>query len=106
MSKYQRALRTFDAAAITGNFQDVGDPIPFPTMKVTFINTSGVDVLITDQSSEEDIRIPANGTMSIGEGRVKINYDNNSVVFDKNAQLQIKQVTGAGVGTIIIQLFG
>jgi len=107
MSKLKRALRTFDAASLTANYQNIGAVIPFPVLKIAIINTSDVDVLIGDMSSEEDIRIPANSTMNIGEGFGNYgSYSSLKVVFTNNAQLQIKQVTAAGTGTIIMNLFG
>lgn len=106
MSRLSRALRTFDAASLTGSFQNVGSPIGFPSWRGTFINTSDVDVLITDQSSEDDIRVPANGTISISELIFSNSERPNKALFDSNVQLQIKQVTASGTGTIIIECMG
>ncbi len=107
MSKLSRALRTFDAASLTGSPQAIGAVIPFITTKVSIINTSDVDVLIGDGSSDDDIRVPANGSMNIGEGQQNFsNRGTNAVVFLKNVQLDITQVTGTGTGTIIINLLG
>ena len=68
MAKLQRALRTFDAASLTGSDADVGAIIPFTVLKASIINTSNVDVLISDQSTDEDMRVPANSTLNVGEG--------------------------------------
>jgi hypothetical protein len=105
MALMQRALRTFNAASLTANFQAVGAVIPFAVWEVAFINPSAVDFLITDLSAQNDIRVPANGTLNI----VGINYGGSrapSFVFAANTILQIKQATAAGTGTIIINLFG
>ncbi|MDC7243657.1 MAG: hypothetical protein PQJ44_06950 [Sphaerochaetaceae bacterium] len=92
---------------MTGSPQSIGAVIPFITTKVTLINTSNVDVLVGDGSTDDDIRIPANGSVSIAEGQQSFNNrTTNAVVFLKNTQLDITQVSGAGTGTIIINLLG
>lgn len=107
MRIYRRALRTFDSASLTASFQNIGSTIPFVTSTLSVINTSNVDVLITDGSSQEDIRVPANSTLNISESMISDgNNDINSIVFADNVQLQIKQVTTEGTGTIILNLLG
>jgi len=101
-----RALRTFDAASLTANFQDVGAVIPFTVWRGILINSSDVDALITDQSTEEDIRLPANGTVNVSELTFPSSARSDVPLFEANVQLQIKQVTAAGTGTIILLLFG
>lgn len=107
MGLLKRALRTFDSSSLTGSFQNVGAVIPFATTKAALINTSNVNVYITDGSSEENIEIPANGTVNIGEGiDIKSGRSQTHVIFLNNSQLQIKQVTGSGTGKIILNLLG
>lgn len=107
MAKLRRALRTFDTSTLTGSFQDMGSSIPFPVSKAALINPSDVDVLITDMSTEEDIRVPANSTVNIGEGISSYGQmASTGIVFTANTQLQVKQVTGAGTGTLVFNLFG
>ena len=102
----RRALRTFDTSGLTANFQDVGAVISFPAWRAIFINPSDVDVLITDQSSEEDIRVPSLGTVNISELSFANSNKRDLPLFQGNTQLQVKQVTGAGTGTLIIILLG
>jgi hypothetical protein len=106
MGIYRRSLRTFDAASLTGSLQNVGAIIPFATQKITFINTSDVDVLIADGTNEDNFRIPAMGTLSIGESLNNAAGVQTKFVLRENTQLQIVQVTAAGTGTIIIHCFG
>lgn len=108
MAKLKRALRTFDSASLTSSPQSVGAVVPFVVTKAAIINTSDVDVLIGDGSSDEDIRVPANGTVNIAEGHnvQGTNRTTDDCVFYKNVQLDITQVTGSGTGTIIINLLG
>lgn len=106
MSLYKRALRTFDTATLTASFQDIGAQVGFPVSKMAIFNPSNVDILITDQLSEDDIEVPAGGTLSLGEGLSNDNGTSTKFVFPANVQLQIKQVTGVGTGIIVMQLFG
>ena len=105
MAQMRRALRTFNAASLTANYQAVGDVVPFAVWQIAFINPSAVDFLLTDLSNEEDLRIPANGTLNVSG----INLESSNepkFIFAANTILQIKQATAAGTGTIIINLFG
>lgn len=105
MSVYKRALRTFDSASLTGAFQNVGTQVPFSTLALSITNTSDVDVLITDGSNEDDLRVAAGGTLSLGVGNTNGQRD-SLVPFAGNVQLQIKQVTAAGTGDIVVMCFG
>lgn len=107
MAFLKRALRTFDVSTITANFQNVGSVVDFPSLQGAFINTSTVDVLITDGSSEDDIRVPAGGTFNLTAAPKTQGDDlETNYLFRGNLQLQAKQVTGAAAGTLIIMLFG
>lgn len=107
MAQLKRALRTFDAASLTANFQNVGAVVSFPVSKGALINNSDVDMLLTDGTDEDDIRIPANGTVNIGELLSSYGQQKSTgILFQANSQLQVKQVTAAGTGTLILNLFG
>lgn len=107
MAVLNRALRTFDAASLTASFQDVGAVVEFPVSKGALINTSDVDMLLTDGSTRDDIRIPANGTVNVGEGLSSYGQQSSTdVLFCANVQLQVKQVTASGTGNLILNLFG
>jgi len=105
MSQYKRWKGKFDASSLTGTFQDIGDTIDFPSLKMTVTNTSDVGVLITDGSEEDDFEIPGGGSLSIGEVTGDIT-SRNKYVFTANTQLKVKQVTASGTGNIIIHCFG
>lgn len=106
--KYERALRTFDSASLTGSPQNVGAVIPFVTLALTIFNNSDVDVLIGDGSTEDDFRVPAGGTFSLGEALTSHGYSEltNKIIFNNQTQLDITQVTAPGTGTITIMCFG
>lgn len=107
-NRYERALRTFNAASLTGSPQNVGAVIPFVTLAVTIFNNSTVDVLVGDGSTQDDIRVPAGATLSLGEALTSSGYSEltNKIVFNNQAQLDITQVTAPGTGTITINCFG
>lgn len=105
MSQYKRWKGKFDASSLNGTFQDLGDVIEFPALKMSVTNTSDVGVLITDNTTEDDFEIPAGGTLSVGEVSADVT-NRNKIVFNANTQLQIKQVTGSGTGNIIVHCFG
>lgn len=107
MAIFDRALRTFDAAALTGSPQNVGAAVPFVTYQVCIINTSDVDVLIDDGTGRDSIRVPAVGTVNLSGALRGYGQVNEPVhVFANQTQLTITEVTGAGTGTIIINLMG
>jgi hypothetical protein len=107
MAFLKRALRTFDTSTLTANFQNVGAEVDFASLQATFVNTSSVDILVTDGSSEDDIRVPAGGTFNITAAtRTTGDDQETNYVFRGNVQLQAKQVTAAAAGTLTIMLFG
>jgi|GEM_PF-2764318 len=106
MAVYKRALRTFDTASLSASFQNIGASVGFPVKKVSIVNTASVGVLITDQSSQDDIEVPGGGTLSVGEGLSNENGTSTGVIFPANVQLQVKQVTASGAGKLIINCFG
>ena len=102
MAMFERTLRTFDSASLTANYQDVGAVLEFAVKKASIINASTVAVLINnDTNADDDIRLPIGATLSISSD----NEENNGI-FNKGSQILIKQVTGAGTGSIIFNLFG
>lgn len=102
MAKFERTLRTFDSAGLTANYQSVGAVLEFAVKRASFINTSTVDVLINnDAADDDDIHVPSGASIAISSHNKHVNG-----VFNDQAQIVIKQVTAAGTGNIIINLFG
>jgi len=106
MSVYKRALRTFDTATLTANYQDVGAVIDFPVSKIAITNTSSVGVLITDGSDQDDIEVPGGGTISVGEGLSQDKGTSTKYIYSANTLLKVKQVTASGVGKLVINALG
>lgn len=93
--------RTFNSATLTGSYQDFGAAFDSEVIGWVCFNTSNVAVQLSfDDGATDGVIIPANSVMSDG----KYNQDNQSetgrCLIRKNAQMQIKQVTAAGVGSI------
>lgn len=93
-------LKEFNAASLTGAYQDFGSALANPAVSATIFNDSNVDVYISIDASENNMRIPAGEPLSIYPYN-KHNHQNEArCVFAKGTQLSIKQVTGSGTGYI------
>lgn len=89
-------LKEFDATSLTGSYQNFGSALSNPGVKVQFYNTSDVDCYITTDGTNNNFRIPANGTLTLDENTVRANADSPDYYLSKGTQLKVKQVTGAG----------
>jgi hypothetical protein len=105
MAKYRRALRTFDLSGLTGSPQNVGASIDFAVTQASITNPSTVEILISDGSAEDDIRVPAGATINISRQPGE-NANSARDLFDAGSQLQVTQVTAAGTGTLVINAMG
>jgi len=93
-------LKEFDSASLTGSFQNFGSALSRPCYECEITNASDVDVYITTDGSTNELRIAAGTTLDI-TGATKFNSMTEGVVlFKQGTQLQIRQVTGAGSGSI------
>ena len=98
--------RTFDATALTGSYQDVGAVLATPAYGYVIFNTSDVDMQVSfnDGSTNGPI-IPAGGTMSDSVYNQGLRGENAIRVLPEGAQIQVKQVTGAGTdGDLIVNI--
>lgn len=98
--------RTFDATALTGSYQDVGAVMSSRVLGFTIYNTSDVDVQISfDDGTSNGPIVPAGGTFSSSRFEQTDNITSGGWVVAKGAQIQVKQVTGAGTdGDVIINI--
>lgn len=96
------SYRTFDATSLTGSYQDVGAVLTAPCVEYTVHNTSDVDAILSfDDGTSNSLYVPA------GENVRSAAFEPQDAEFliSKNAQIQVKQVTGAGAsGDIIMNL--
>jgi len=90
-------LLEFSSSALTGSYQNFGAAITNPAIKIMFINTSSVDVYITDGVGT--FHVPSKLSVTFDE-----NFQDDKLALTRyhapnGTQYQIKQVTGAGAGT-------
>lgn len=97
--------RKFDSASLTGSYQNLGAVTTNPTISISMFNGSDVAVLISKDGTNDDWEIPAGGTQTFDSRDVHDNFgDMSKYILPKGAQLEIKQVSGAGTGNIIVNL--
>jgi len=100
------AARTFDATNLTGSYQDVGAVTGSRVYGFMMYNTSDVDMQISfDDGTTNGPIIPAGGTFGDNRDNWDGSTDNSRYCLPPNAQIQVKQVTGAGTsGDLIVNL--
>lgn len=97
-------LKEFNAASLTGSYQNLGSALGAPCYRVVLSNESDVGVYISTDGSSDDIRLSPGQILPLTYFSKHNNYNEGSYVFKKGTQLQIKQVTAAGTGTIIVNI--
>jgi len=92
--------------ALTGTYQDLGVQISKPAISLLIYNTSDVDAQLSfDDGTTDGPIVPANGTFSDSRYNSNGTQEEGMFVLPANAQVQVKQVTGAGTtGNITINL--
>lgn len=96
-------LKEFDAMDLDGTDQDFGDPLLNPATKVSFFNTSDVDVYIDyDGVIDQRWRVPANGTITLDESTLYFRGIDQEYYLPRGAQLTVTQVTAPGTEGFII----
>ena len=105
LSTYDPA-RTFDTTGLTGSYQDVGAVMGSAVVGFAMYNTSDVDVQISfDDGTTNGPIIAAGGTFSDNRYNQLHGQDQGSFVIASGAQIQVKQVTGAGAsGDVIVNI--
>jgi len=100
------AARTFDATSLTASYQDVGAVMTTAVLGFVIYNTSDVDVQISfDDGTTNGPIIPASGSFNASRFEQMRNLEDASFMIAEGAQIQVKQVTGAGTsGDIIINI--
>lgn len=97
-------LKEFNAASLSGSFQNLGSTLDNPAYQVVFSNESNVGVYITTDGSTNQIRLSAGQILSLSYYSRHNTYTEAAYVLEKGTQLQIKQVTGSGTGAIIVNV--
>ncbi len=84
-------LKEFSSSNITNDFQDFGSPIQNPCVVATFINTTDIDVYITLDGINNDIRLTTGSTLIFDTTNVIDHADNSIFLMRVNTQMQLKQ---------------
>lgn len=98
----QIQLIELNASALTGSYQNFGAVLTYPAIKIVLFNTSDVDAYISRDGTTNYVRIPAYGTLTLDESTLYFRGCDQEYYFPKGTQLEIKQVTGAGMTGAII----
>ena len=98
--------RTFDATGLTGSYQDVGAVMASPVLGFVIYNTSDVDMQVSfDDGSTNGPIVPSGGTFDSSRFNQMRNLETASYMIPNAAQIQVKQVTGAGgSGNLIVNI--
>ena len=103
-----RQVRTIDGSTLTTSYQNVGSKVTIAGYKISIVNASSTDILISDGTANDPFYIPANSTLSIGEG---IAGGPQQLVRQASepaqVQYQAKLNSGAaGTGYVVITVLG
>ena len=98
--------RTFAMTGLTGSYQDVGGVMGSAVVGFIMYNTSDVDCQISfDDGTTNGPIIPSGGTLDSSRFNQLYRKEDSSYVIANGAQIQVKQVTGAGAsGNLIVNI--
>jgi len=97
-------LKEFNSATLTGAYQNLGSALTRPCYACNIYNGSDVDVYISTDGSTDDLRVASGESLSLAARAAWDIPRDGVILFKKATQLEIKQVTAAGTGTIVVNL--
>lgn len=89
-------LKEFDATSLDGTYQNLGSVLANPAVKLQFLNTSDVDIYISDDGTTNKFRIPAGASITFDEATSPIPNRGQEYYESVGTQLYVTQVSGAG----------
>ena len=89
-------LKEFDATNLDGTYKTLGSALSNPATKLQFLNTSDVDIYISDDGSSNKFRIPAGASITFDESTAPLPNKGQEYYLSKGTQLYVTQVSGAG----------
>lgn len=89
-------LKEFDATTLDGTYQNFGTAISNPATKLQFLNTSDVDIYVSDDGVTNKFRIPAGASITFDESTAPLPNKGAEYYLAEGIQLSVTQVTGAG----------
>lgn len=97
-------LKEFNAASLSGSFQDLGTVLGAPCYYAVLTNASDVGVYISIDGTNNTFRLSPSQSLTLYSYTRHTDYNDASYVFKSGTQLEIKQVTAAGTGAIIVTI--
>jgi|GEM_PF-5920409 len=97
-------LKEFNAASLTGSFQNFGTALANPCYDAVISNESDVGVYISIDGINNIIRLSPGQILDLKNYSRHFDNTKAAYVFKKGVQLSIKQVTAAGTGAIIANI--
>lgn len=97
-------LKEFNAASLTGSFQNLGTALLNPCYDAVLSNESDVGVYISIDGTTNIIRLSPGQILPLKNYSRHFDNTEAAYLFKKGTQLQIKQVTAAGTGAIIVNI--
>jgi hypothetical protein len=97
-------LKVFNAASLSGSFQNLGAVLANPCYQAVLSNESDVGVIITTDGSTSQIQLSPGQILPLSYYSRHNTLTEGAYVLKKGTQLQIKQVTAAGTGSIIVNI--
>lgn len=89
-------LKEFDATTLDGTYKNFGSTLSNPALKIQLLNSSDVDIYVSDDGATNKFRIPAGSTITFDESTSPIPNRGQEYYFSRGIQLTVTQVTGAG----------
>ena len=97
-------LKEFNAASLTGLFQNFGTALLDPCYDAVISNESDVGCYISIDGVNNIIRLSPGQILDLKNYSRHFDNTEAAYVFKKGVQLRIKQVTAAGTGAIIANI--
>lgn len=91
---------------LNATYQDVGTPMASRVLGFVIYNTSNVDAQVSfDDGATNGPIVPAGGTLGTARFPQAAQLDDARYMLPEGAQIQVKQVTGAGAsGNLIVNI--
>jgi len=97
-------LKEFNAASLSGSYQNFGTVLLNPCYDAVISNESDVGVYITIDGTNNTFRLSPGQILPLKNYSLHFSNTQAAYLLKKGVQLQIKQVTAAGTGAIIANI--
>lgn len=98
-------LKEFNAASLSGVFQNLGTALTNPCYEAVISNESDVGCYISIDGTTNTFRLSPGQILPVKNYSRHFTNTEAAIVFTKGTQLRIKQVTAAGTGAIIVNIY-